>query len=627
MRFLICILPIFFYHFHLAQDLKPIQFGTVTTTEMKMSVYERDSTAPAVILHDKGYFNGNEFQFTRHVRIKILSAAGTSFGNFTIRVPSKSFIDGYTFNMESALLRKTKLERSNIYNEEVVDGFDVYKVFFPEVKPGSVIDLRYSHMGLPLEWRFQDVIPVRYSELTLEPTNNVFYKKVFYGFEKVSNPKPNQFVAQNVPAIALEPMMNHYSNYLTRFQFDIESISYPRWMYYHEFSTKWEMVGKRLMEHEFFGGVINGSAFLNEKAKEIARSDGSVTDKVTLAFDYIQDNIKWNHNFGLVATKSFREDFKVNHSGNSATINLLLIALLKKAGIEAYPVVLSTRDNGMINPLSASLNKLNYVMAYVIGDDISMFVDATNRYTMPGVVPEHCLNNVGWVIRKGETGQIIDLKPKCPNTQRKLILIKPDENNELVAEVNTTYEGYAYLDWVEKFETTGSEKAYLDLLIKDNPHSGIDGYTLVSQDKDHLKVSERTTLKLSGSDRVMGVGDNELLISPFILNDLVNPFKSGQRRFPIDFIYPRTRAITVSLELPKGYELKSTPQSSRVDYPGEKAKFTFLVGVNNNNSVSIRCNISVAEPLFLEDEHEILKAFFSEVVKKLNESVEIIRKT
>ena len=103
------------------QHRRLIEFGTVTTEELKMSVYEKDSSATAVVLHDKGHFDGNEMKFTRHLRMKVLSPGGVSFGNFTVRVPAKSFIDGYTFNLENGLLRKTKLENSNIHNECIIN--------------------------------------------------------------------------------------------------------------------------------------------------------------------------------------------------------------------------------------------------------------------------------------------------------------------------------------------------------------------------------------------------------------------------------------------------------------------------------------------------------------------------
>lgn len=625
MRLSIFLALLLLYNPTKAQQRKLIQFGTVTSQEMKMTAYEKDSTAAAVVLYDKGYFNGDRFDFTRHVRIKILSSAGTSFANFTIRAPSKAFIDGYTFNMEGALLQKTKLENSNIYNEEIVDGFDVYKVFFPNVKPGSVIDFRYTHQGLPLEWRFQDVIPVQYSELTLEPTTNVYYKKIFYGFEKISEPKKDEFIAENMPAIKLEPMMDHYSNYVTRFQFDIESIAYPRWNYYRDFSTKWEKVGERLMELEFFGGVINGSSFLNDRAKEIKLANGSVEEKMKSSVDYIRDNIKWNHDFSLIASKSFREDFKTRHSGSSATVNLLLIALLKKVGLDVFPVVLSTRENGMINPLSASMNKLNYVVALVKDADRSWLVDATTTHITPGLLPQHCLNQTGWIIQEGESGQLIDLTPDRAGVVKRFIMIKPNERNELTAEITNTYEGYAYLNWLEEFERRGSERSYGDYLTSQHADGQIDDYALLQQDNGGLKGSERFTVPLLGSAYFQQISNSEIAVNPLIFNDFINPFKSTERKFPIDFIYPSKRSTTVSMEVPVGFTLKSLPESSIITYPDDKVKFRFLSSVSNN-IVNIRYDFSINKPVFTEDEYTTVKTFFTEVLRKLNEPVQITKK-
>lgn len=326
----------------------------------------------------------------------------------------------------------------------------------------------------------------------------------------------------------------------------------------------------------------------------------------------------------MIAPRSFREDFKTKHSGNSATINLLLIGLLKKAGIDAFPVVLSTRDNGMINPLNASLNKLNYVLAYVKHQDVSMLIDASDPHTIPGVVPDHCLNLVGWLIEGNERGSLIDLSPGRASTMKRFVMIKPSEANELIAEVTNSYEGYAYLDWVAEFEKNGSEKNHGNVLLSKNIDVPIDGYTLLSQDKVNLKASERMVVRLSEAGPLQAITEDEYALNPFIFNDIVNPFKSGDRLFPIDFIYPRRRSIVISMALPPGYTLKSFPQSSRLDSPDEKAKFVLLSSVSNN-ILNIRCDFAVTQTLFAEDEYAFIKTFYAEVINKLSESVQIIK--
>lgn len=607
--------------FTVAQE-KIIKFGNVTLSELKMTHYERDSSCLAVILYDGGYFNANDFQFTRHVRIKILSTAGTSFGNFTIQTPAKSFIDGFTFNVENGLLKKTKLENSNIYEEEIVNGFEVYKLFFPDVKPGSVIDLKYAHPGMPFEWRFQDRIPVVYNELTLEPTTYIYFKKVFYGFEKIKEIKDNHWVGEHIPAIAREPYMAAYSNYVTRFQFDIENISLPRWSFYREYSTSWEKVGQRLMEMEYFGGVISGCAFLNSKAKELEESTMPIPDKVNSAFQYIQDNVKWNKVSALIASRAYRESFNKNHSGNSAEVNLFFITLLRKAGIEVYPVVLSTRENGLINPISASFNKLNYVIGLVQYDSQTLLVDVTSPHGRPGILPEHCLNMSGWVIDK-KGGYMIDLSPLKRNVVKQFIRIAPDQNNQFIAEVTNTYEDYGYLNWVTVFEEYGSEGSYLNYLRSQRKTEAITNYKLGTVDKNKLRVSETSSINLSETTNLQDIGA-ELIVNPFLFTDIENPFRMNERKFPIDFIYPRHRSVIVSMTLPVGYTFKSIPQSSKVEYPGGKGKFSLLCNADKN-MLNIRCDFTISSTLFLEEEYEIVKAFFNEVLKKINEPVQIIK--
>lgn len=604
---------------------KIVKFGKVSLEELKMTHYAKDSTASAVILYDRGYFNGTEHKFTRHVRLKILKAAGTNAANFTLKTPMKSFIDGYTYNLEHGALQKTKLENAQIYNEEIVHGYDLYKVFFPNVRVGSIVELEYSHDALPFEWRFQENIPVAFNELILEPTRYIAYKKVFYGFEKVKEVKPNHWVAEHIPPVRQEPHMNQYSNFVTRFQFDIESVSVSNWFvsYYKDFST-WEMVGKRLMELQNFGGIVNDSPFLNEKGRELRRSTATPMEKVNEAVKFVRDNIKWNNEVGVVADKSFREEFNRSHSGSGSTINLLLISLLKKAGLTVYPVVLSTRENGMINPLSSSINKLNYVVAYVKHDKLTMLVDAASPHVVPGVLPEHCLNQTGWAIYSDEAGELLDFSPSRGHVQKHFIHIKP-KGTELVAEVSRTYEDYAFLEWIKKYEDAGSAAEYEQDVKSQISDVDVTSFTLGAIDKDKLTVTEKMSVSLSNSEYMDDLG-NEWLINPYVCSELINPFTSASRQFPIDFIYPRKRSIVISMSLPSGYELKGLPQSSRINAADDRLRFSFLCNASGN-VLNIRCDIVIDDNVFTEADHDVIREFHSAVIKKLNESIQVIKRT
>lgn len=601
-----------------------IKFGKISKEEIEMNHYNMDTTAKAAVLYDVGYFRSSNFTFTRHLRIKIFDHGGTGFGNFVIQAPDKSFIKGITFNLEGGTVSETKLTNDHIYLERIIEDFELYKIFFPNVKPGSVIDLEYSHRGLPFEWRFQNVIPVIYNELTLEPTNYIKFKKVFYGLEPVKMVKENKWVAENIPALSVEPHMSHYSNYLTRFEMELNSVFYPGYLY-REFATSWQKVGERLLEFIDFGEVIKGCAFLNDKGKELEKSTLNDREKIYEAFRYIHENIKWNSIESAFVTKAYKENFLKNHSGNSAEVNLLLIALLKKSGIEVEPVVLSTRDNGILNPSSASLRKINYVIGSVKINGETVLLDATSPHSIPGVLPTRCLNVSGWVVHK-TAGYWVDLNQGYGEIKKRFVRIYPDDNNQFFAEVSNTFEEYAYLDWVEKFEDEGSEEEYAKYFVVNSKNLGIEDYSLKLNNTEDLKSIDIVSINISNSDYVQDIG-RELLLNPFVLNEIEeNPFKSESRKFPIDFIYPKHHSAVISISLPEGYSVNKLPNSHRMVTEGGTAKFELYYQLSSN-MINIKYDLRINETIFPEDQYSIIKNFYGELLRIINQPIELNKKT
>jgi hypothetical protein len=600
-----------------------IKFGKPVLADLQMKLYEKDSAAHAVILYDRGHLNGTNFDFRRHLRIKVLTNAGTSFANFSISTPSKSNISGYTYNMEEGEIVTRELENSNIYSEAVVNGLRVNKIFFPHVKPGTVIDLYYVHKGLPAEWRFQDRVPVAYSELVLEPTSGLVFKKTMYGTGQVRKQGNITWIAEHMPALKEEPYMAHYSNYLTRFKFDLEGV-YGGGYVHQDISESWASVGRLLSQDPNFGAVIRECAFLNEKADEIKKGNAEALAKVRDAYDYIRTNIKWNQSKSVFANSTYKDNFKKYHSGNSAEINLLLIGLLRKAGITTYPLVLSTRDHGMIHPVSASLTTLNYVVAYVKHEGLEIILDATSEHLIPGVVPDYCLNMFGWVLGEPE-GWIVEMIRSRANVVKDFVRIGADASNVFQADLSRTYEDYAYLDWITEYDRKGSMDAYGQSVKASYPDLGIGKFEVKIVEKEKLRSMEQMNVRLTGSDYVQDLGKS-VYINPFIMYNAENPFKALTREYPVDFGYPRTRQFTVVVTVPQGFEIKKFPESVSFSAENGGAKFSYAA-MSANNTISIRCEVKIERQFFNESEYQILRTFFSEVGKKMNEVIELNKKT
>ncbi len=255
----------------------PIVFGKIDKADLEMKYYEPDSSAPAVILCDYGYFSANDYRFRRILRIKILKKEGLAWADKVFPTSMKSDIRGITYNLEEGEIVKEKLKSSSIFSERVNDDYYRMRVAMPNVKVGSVIDIEFGHPLIPKEWRFQDVIPVKWSELVLEPTTILRFRKNMFGYEPLYINTENRYVGKDMPAFKAEPYMNSIENYITKFEFDILDINIPG--YYKTYTTSWEAIRVFLNDHEYFGKALTGAMYLNSVAKEIETKTGIIIDK------------------------------------------------------------------------------------------------------------------------------------------------------------------------------------------------------------------------------------------------------------------------------------------------------------------------------------------------------------
>lgn len=585
-----------------------------------MTRYPADTTAGAVILMDIGRLDGNSLQFTRKMRVKILTKAGLDWGNWTFNTPTKGDFRVVTYNLEGGKIESEKADSKAIHEEKVVDDFDVYKVFAPNVRVGSVIDITYSHLGPPLQWRFQERIPILASELILEPTQYIKFNKTFFGFQPIETISPTQWRSRNMPAFHPEPFLSTYANYITKFEFQLESVG-PPGPYFVEFSTTWRAVIDNLLRHPRFGGLEITSGFLNDFAKKTKESTLTTKEKIQAAYDYVQTNLKWDGYNALIASKDYRDRFLSTHTGTSADINLLLVVLLNKMEITTYPVALSTRSNGLLVQFSPTISKLNYVIAMVQHEDINMFIDATMaNVATPGILPARCLNGNGLMVKKNNE-QWLELNKSFSSNRRQYVTVTMDPTGPVTAKVTQDFTGYGFLDWVDDLKANNNDpEIQKNKVQKENPDLNITKYEISKVDAK--TVAGKETIELDMSSQLVDAG-GELIFNPFVMLEYrENPFKSEERRYPVDLNYPRDFSSTVTVTLPKGYTVKVVPESIKFSNPDGSATFTYLAS-NTGAVMQFRVVLKITKHIFTESEYKELRVFFSEVVKKLNTPIEL----
>jgi len=598
----------------------PMKYGKVDIADLEMKVYKPDSTASAVVLCNFGYFDSNQMQFVHQMRIKILKDEGKVQGDFAVPASEKTTVKGQTVNLENGVPVVTKLNKEGIFIERITKNSYRARVAMPNVKVGSVLDIEFYYNGLPSYWSFQKDIPVRWSELILEESIYFSFRKNSTGYIPLSEATTDRWVAKEVPAFKSEPYLNNYENYLTRFNIEISSIHIPG-VLYKDYATNWEAVAKILRDDEDFGGrLTNMNLFLNGLEKEIKASSTTPEEKMAKAYLAIK-KIKWNKEVSIYPTKEGLGNALNKKVGNEADINLNLVVLLRKLEIEANPMVLSTRDNGLLLPYSVSLDRLNYVAVHAVIGDKTYLLDASEDNLPLGLLPERTINGRGLVIKKvGE--EWVELTPQKKDKSVSILNLKMSPEGTLKGNWGKSVYDYAAVDKRNLYKTFNSEDEYLKKIESDNIGLSVDSYKITGMDSVQLPLKEDFSITLK--NRVTKA-NNQLFINPILFDKFTeNPFKAEQRVYPVDFTTPIESNQIFMLELPTGFSIEQTPKNIKMSLPDNTASFQMLSSVVENK-VQIMFKLFINKPVFYPQEYQNLKVFFDELVKKQSEML-IIRK-
>ncbi len=169
---------------------------------------------------------------------------------------------------------------------------------------------------------------------------------------------------------------------------DIETIQYI---------NSWRHVSNYMLAHDHFGRYLE-EAKVFSAAMAHQRSFDDSMDAVHYVLEKVGNGIKWNQYVSCYATNTPRRLWN-NGSGNSAEINLMLLALLRNMDIEAYPVAVSTVENGALFSDAPTIRQWNYVVVQVRLDGREPFLlDATSERPILAYIPNRAINGRGRII-------------------------------------------------------------------------------------------------------------------------------------------------------------------------------------------------------------------------------------
>ncbi len=640
----------------------PMKFGKIDQSDLEMTVYAPDTTAKAVILGDYGEVSyemnvhgGFDLVYIRHLRVKILDQEATSYGDFKLKLWKGNRLDGQridrlkavTYNMEEGELVKTALDKDDIYEEQITEYLYSSNFSLPMLKAGSVFDLEYTIISDLLasvpDWRFQSDIPAVFSELrfsypeiynfkqnmkgylTLDINENSSSVGHYTGGENmgfVGNYKiyDSRFRIDDVPALKKEPYMNHPINYYAGLEFELTA--YQReFGVYKDLTGSWPKIDQELLESEHFGLALNRTGIVKEAVDEIMAKTTDTILMIDLAHRWVKSHIKWNERNAVYTRHSLRKALD-DQSGNSAEVNLLLVMLLRELGLQADPIISSTRNNGIIITAHPMLTKFNYVLAYCKFGSQELIIDATADELPFYLLPERAINSEGRIISKSKvTSGFINLALQNPATEKHVSQMMLATNGSLQARTTVQATQHLAADLAISYNKHQNKEAFMDDFESD--HAGFELLELTNNNlTDWFKPFEQT-YRYNIKDLDEETEKELMYINPLQFSHLkTNPFKEESRVFPVDFIFPKTTTKTVRISIPAGYKIDEVPENTAFALPNNSCVYRYHL-VQSGSQIQLTAELQINESFFSYADYELLKSFFDQVVQKEDELIVI----
>lgn len=642
------------------------ELGKVSVEELKEKTHPKDTSAVAAILYNKGttsfVYNENDgFLINTDVemKIKIYKKEGYEWANQSVPFfvgnndkEEVTFSKATTYNLVNGQIEKTKLKKEGEFVENINRIWSQKKITLPNVKEGSIIEFKYSirspYISSFPDWEFQKSIPVNYSEYNTYVPEYFFYNVHHKGFltpkvtqnsiqssillsskelvqrgvmakyeisNKTVNYNENQtkYILEDVPALKDESFVNSIKNYTTSIEHELTGKQMPQ-SNYKSYSSTWEDIVKGIYENDDFGAQLNKDSYFEEDLKPILASISSRNERIETIFNFVKSKMNWNRENGYLSSTGLRKAYQ-DRIGNVADINLILVAMLRYAGVEANPILISTRSNGI--SLFPSRNAFNYIIAGVELEGDILLLDATSKNASPNILPTRDLNWFGRIIRKDGSSDQVDLMPKFTSKENINAMVEISKDGKVSGKVREQYTDYLAYAFREKNGTT-TQESYLEKLEKKHGNIEISDYAITNVDSLKNPITEIYSFKSNNSVEIIG---NKMYFSPLLFfRENENPFKQDHREFPVDFIYPFENKNVLSIMIPEGYTVESMPKPITISMSDNIANLTFIIN-NTERQIQISASVKINSSIVPANYYEELKTFFTEVIKKENEKI------
>jgi hypothetical protein len=644
------------------KDKLPVKFGKITPEDFNINTAAVDTSTGAVVIADygestfegspKGWFN---LVFKHSRRVKILKKTAFDVATVTISLyvgdRDQEKLEGLrasTYTLENGKVVETRLDDKSVFTDRL-DKHHIQKKFtFPALKEGAIIEYTYTQNSPYLfelqPWSFQGGYPRLWSEYQVDIPDFFRYVTMGYGYvpfdittsssregnfhltfpggaekdDKVDyedNVVTRRWVMKNVPALVEEPFTSSVENYLARIEFQLSGYAF-RNMSPQDIMGNWVSVSEGLLKEDDFGADLdNNNGWLDADLKSVTQDSKSDLEKAQKIFAFVRENFNCTSHNSLYMGDPLKTVFKNRH-GSEAELNLLLTAMLRHEKITADPVILSTRDNGFANPVYPLLSRFNYVVARVKVDSKDYYLDASEPWLAFGKLPGRCYNGYARVLNKEKPSGASLLADSLQESKHTLVMISNGEKGGLDGHLTSTPGFNEACALREKVKAAGQGEFFKTI---QTAYTG--EYKVSNPEMDSLRTPEDPLVVAYDLKITPDTSSDIFYFNPMLSEGYkTNPFKTADRKYPVEMPYSMDEVYSMNMEIPKGYTVDEVPKPAKVTFNDNEGFFEYLLQ-RNDDMIQFRSRIKLNKANFTPEDYATLRDFFAFIVKKQSEQI------
>lgn len=508
---------------------------------------------------------------------------------------------------------------SKYLNFPLYSNARVYIISFPEIAEGSIVEYKVKVFNNQLINKKDFVLtyPVQSTEPIIAANFSVSVPKERKLNIKIINEKYNDFGAKLNPDIQEE---NGHLVYRWQFKNIPQIIPEPHmppsvqinpsllistFNSWQEIYNWWWALAK---------DKIKADEAIKKKAAELIKDKPSEEERVRQIYNFCAQNIRYVAvEYGQAGYEPHAApDIFRNKYGDCKDKAILLITMLKEAGITAWPVLISTKDYYNLNEDLPSV-MFNHCIAAVSLKDKMIFLDATAQTCSFEDLPAD--DQERRVLLFKPEGYKIENTPLYPaehNLVKQELKIKINNDESILAEKsNFTFGIY---DQAQRYWLLYTQPELIQETLKEKIQDVSIGAKLNNYKIENLEdLNKPVTLiyTFQGPEYLTVAG--LLRILPQLISIDTSSAAKDKRKYGLDFGIPDTKESDFEIEFPRFFVIKYIPESVNEDSPWLKFAAEYS---RNHNKLYLRQKVQLKKTFISESEYPEFKAFLENLAKK-----------